>query len=294
MTPPARSLSSLLILGLVAAVPGCAARPPVFKDPEAPSQEVRSQFGRIGLTWDPSIDPLGGIIPARGSCKGACVGAGRGVGIDLAITGAGLFVGVATAGSGVGAVVAAGFVALGVGFIPFAAMIGAAHGSSNSLDEIVVDEAVLSVRAAMVHREFPRGVAEAMLQFSRSHGVRVDELRPEAPMGRFDTLVTVEATRLYFQGDYEVDPELSVYLLQTVTVKRVSDGKVLHEMLLSKQGAGKAKFLDWAKDDAKKILGAFEWTDAPMGERFADFLFIQPPSPPRYPHLDRYGRMVNP
>jgi hypothetical protein len=267
-----RAFPILLLLSLIAGPSGCIELPPSGL-PDPPSEELRSRFGRIGVTWTSSEGPPGGIVPARGPWDGAGRGAVAGMIVDLKFTVA--FVGGSAAGGAGAAYAMVGFLALGIGMLPVSAMIGTLYGTLAAPEATAVESAVLTIQAAVVRRHFTQGVAESLL---RHASTAIDDSLKPLPSGSslddFDTLLEVEPAQLALQGEYGVNPNLRLIVRQSATLRRVADREVLYRITLSHSSPNEAEFLAWARDDAKMFLESLADIDRALGERLADRMFL--------------------
>jgi hypothetical protein len=269
---------AILFAGVALAAPlGCS---PVSSTrlPDPPGEELRSQFGRVGVTWGASDEPLEGFVPARGSWDGAGRGAVAGLWLDLKIT-AGLTAGSAAFGQA-GPFLAAGFLGLGLGFLPISAAIGSIYGAAAAPDPKVVDAAVDALRHAIEQRDFPRSVAGVIV--GRARAVlddSLEEVPPGASLDGIDTLLVVEAPRLILHGPYNVNPELLLIVEQSASLTRVADRRPLYQVTFVHVLPTKAEFLIWAKDDAALLRKSLETLHGAVGERLLEEMFVVHPLP---------------
>lgn len=277
MDSVARPASLLLALAVLGAECACGGVAPGGL-PEPPSEEFRSSFGRIGVTWDAVLAPVGGFVPARGSCDGAGRGAVAGMLTDLKITG-GL---VATSGwAGQGApYLMAGVLGLGLGMLPVSALVGSIYGAAAAPDGRSVQAAVDALEGAQEREQFPRRIAGAIL---RRASLSLDEtlvgLEPGAPLQGVDTLLVVEPVRLFLVGSYHVNPDLELVLLQTASLTRVADHRVLYQVTMFHRVPTRAAFLSWGKDDAALLRASLDGAAGPLGERLVEEIFLLHPLP---------------
>jgi hypothetical protein len=267
-----RTLLIFLSLTVMAAQAGCARVGPA-RLPDPPSEELRSTFGRVGVTWKTSGDSLRGRIPARGSCDGAGRGAVVGLVLDLEVTGALVSASIVT---GPGFIfLGSAFLALGLGLTPVYALIGSLYGAAAAPDAAVVEKATATMQRAIDEREFSRGVAEAILDRAR---VAVDDRLEKLPDGSnsegYDTILEVAPPLLVLEGAYTVNPELRLSLLESATLTRVSDRRVLYQATLLHRFREKADFLGWASNDAALMRTALVGADHSLGDRLLDEIFL--------------------
>jgi hypothetical protein len=269
-----RASSILPLMSLLVASFGCvqlASEEP----PDPPSEELRSRFGRIAVTWSTSGDLLGGLLPAGGSLEGAGRGAVSGMAVDLKL----MISGMAgafdrhrwTAGDEfLGAIV------LGISMLPVSALIGSVYGSAAVLEATTVENAIHATRAAIIRREFSHGVAESILRCARSSvDYTLVALPPGTAVDGFDTVLEVEPTLLFFQGDVRLNPEVRLMVRQSAILRRVSDRSVLYRATLIHDSRREAKFLVWAENEAKLFLSELEDIDRRLGKRLVDLLFVE-------------------
>jgi hypothetical protein len=272
-----RPAPALLAAAVLAAHSGCASVGPQ-ESPHRPSEETRSRFGRVGVTWDRSGDGLGGYVPARGSLDGAGRGAVAGMLVDLKIT-LGLTAGSAAMGEA-GPFLAAGFLGLGLFMLPVSALIGSIYGAAAAPDSKTVDEAAEVLRLAIDRREFARGVARTILARGRAClDDSLEEVEPGSMLDGFQTLLVVDPPLFTLVGPYNVNPELQLVLQQTVTLVRTSDHRVLYRNTLHHLVPTKAVYLKWAKNDAELLRSALGDLDRALGERLLGEIFLLHPLP---------------
>jgi hypothetical protein len=266
-------LACIVAAAPVGCVPNAASR---LLDP--PGEEIRSRFGRVGVTWGASDDSLEGLAPARGSWDGAGRGAMAGMMVDLKIT-AGLTAGSMVAGEA-GPFLAAGFLALGIGMLPVSAAIGAVYGAAAAPDPKVLDAASEVLRRAVERREFPREVAGVLV--GRAAAVADDALEavpPGAPLDGIDTLLVVEPPRLILDGPYNVNPPLQLIVEQSASLTRVADRRLLYRITFVHAVPTPAEFLAWAKDDAALLRRSLEGLPVAVAERLLEEMFLRHPLP---------------
>jgi len=272
-----RPVAILLAAVALAAPLGCGPAA-AARLPDPPGEELRSQFGRVGVTWGASDEPLEGFVPSRGSWDGAGRGAVAGMLLDLKVT-AGLTAGSLAFGEA-GPFLAAGFLGLGLGFLPISAVIGTIYGATAAPDPKVVDAAGDTLRRAVEERDFPRAVAGVIV--GRALAVLDDSLRevlPGASLDGVDTLLVVESPRLILHGPYNVNPELVLIVEQSASLTRVSDRRPLYHVTLVHVVPAKADFLAWAKDDAALLRRSLEALHGVVAERLLEEMFIVHPLP---------------
>ncbi len=246
--------------------------------PDPPGEELRSQFGRVGVTWGASDEPPEGFVPARGRWDGAGRGAMAGMWLDLKVT-AGLTAGSLAFGEA-GPFLAAGFLGLGLGFLPISAAIGSIYGAAAAPDPKVVDAAVDALRRAVEEREFPRAVTRVIV--GRARAVlddSLEEIPPGASLDGVDTLLVVEAPRLILHGPYDVNPELVLIVEQSASLTRVADRRPLYRVTFIHVVPTKADFLAWAKDDAALLRRSLEALHGAVAERLLEEMFLLHPLP---------------
>jgi hypothetical protein len=267
----------LLALAIVAAHCGCGGVAPA-RLPDTPSEDLRSRFGRIGVTWNAVVEPVGGFVPARGSWDGAGRGAVAGMLADLKIT-IGLTGASAVAGEAAPFLMA-GFLGLGLAMLPVSAMIGSIYGAAAAPDARTVQAAVDALQGAVDRQQFPRRVAETILgRASVSLDDRLEEILPGTRLDGIDTLLVVEPARLVLVGPYNVNPDLQLLLLQSASLTRVSDHRMLYQVTLLHLVSAKAPFLSWGKDDAALLRSALDQLSQPLGERLLEEMFLLHPLP---------------
>jgi hypothetical protein len=169
---------------------------------------------------------------------------------------------------------------LGIGMLPVSALIGTVYGSVSTLEKTAVENAVNSIQAAIARREFSRGVAESILRCARADGDdRFVELLPGTTADGVDSVLEVEPTLMFFQGEVRLNPPVYLVVRQSTTLRRVSDGALLYRMTLVHASPRLAEFQVWFEDDAKMFLSELEGIDRALGARLADYLFVRKMSP---------------
>jgi hypothetical protein len=255
---------------------GCVELPPE-RLPDPPSEELRSQFGRIAVTWSASGDQLGGILPAGGSLDGAGRGAVAGMAVDLKVMGDLVAGEYPRMNRGHALFIATVF---GIGMLPVSALIGTVYGSVSALEAPAVENAVRSIQGAIARREFSRDVAESILWYARADGAdTLVELLPGTRFEGVDTVLEVEPTMLFFQGEVRLNPPVCLRVRQSATLWRVSDRTVLYRITLIHASSRKAEFQVWSDDDAALLLSELEGVDRELGQRLVEHLFARHATP---------------
>jgi len=183
-------------------------------------------------------------------------------------------VGAATTGS-FAILVSGGFLALGIGLTPVYALFGSLYGLANAPDEADLENAIAALRKAVQERQFSRGVAESNLARAR---VEVDDplvpLPPDAPFDGIETILQVDSPELILDGPYDVNPTLRLVLVQTASLTRVSDRRLIYRISILHTTSEKGRYLDWARDDAAMLRSALSGVDRRLGERLLDEMFL--------------------
>lgn len=269
----ALALSSLLLL----AHSGCARVGPV-QLPDPPSEEIRSRFGRIAVTWAPMGPPLQGAVPARGSCDGAGRGAVVGMLVDGQVTLT--LMGASVLSGPFWPLLAGGFLGLGIVTLPVYALFGSLYGLGAAPPAEEVQKATEALLEAVRQLDLARCAADRILQrASYSIDEHLERLAPGSPPADFDTLLEVGPPELHFQGPYNVNPTLHLTLVQSATLTRVSDGRLLYKVVFVQRMQQQAVYLDWARTDASLLKMALNGEDRRLGDRVVDEIFLRHPLP---------------
>jgi hypothetical protein len=267
---PAALGLALLILGVPS---GCSGIDPTLR-PDPPTEALRSSLGRVGVTWRDSADGPEGRVPAKGSCDAAGRGAVVGLIVDGKVTATLMGVGAAATGP-FAILVSGGFLALGIGLTPVYALFGSLYGLAAAPDEAALENATAALRKAVLERQFARGVAESILARAR---VAVDDplvpLPPDAPVDGIETILQIDPPQLILNGPYDVNPTLRLVLLQTASLTRVSDHRLLYRISFLHPMRENGCYLDWARNDAAMLRCALSGVDRQLGERLLDEMFL--------------------
>jgi hypothetical protein len=271
-------LTVFVALAVLAAQSGCV-RSGVPSLPPPPSEDTRSKFGRMGVTWVSEGSPPALALPAAGSCEGAGRGAVLGICIGVVLVGE---LAVNTKGGGGGgngglafAAAICVFLVVSLAIIPLAILIGSAYGASAAHPAEEVEAAVFAVSRAASDPSVPRGIARRILERGRA---RTDEdltwLEPGAPPGRCDSVLEVGPIAVALAGPYQINPLLRLVASFPVRVIRVSDGAILYAGTWGWQAPGEAELFGWAAGEGSRIRGVLEEEGRRFSERVVDQLFL--------------------
>jgi len=271
-----RFLSGFLALAMLMSQSGCA-RPMAPTLPSPPSEETRSQFGRIGVTWVPAESPPTLCVPAAGSCAGSGRGALMGTlfGLSLVLQ---LSAQMSHGGNhGMEVIVFGGIVMLAIGIIPLAILIGSAYGAAAAHPPEEVDAAILSVTRAASDSAVVRDTARRILE---AGGIRTDEnltwLEPgSGAIGdRVDSLLEVGPLGVALVGPYQINPSLRLLAELPVRLTRASDGASLYSGTFRWQSADAGELFEWAQDDGARIRRLLSGEGLRVADRFIDRAFL--------------------
>lgn len=269
-TPAARILSGVVALAVLAAQSGCV-RVPVRALPLPPSEETRSRFGRIGVTWEEGFPPIL-VTPAAGSCSGAARGALMGTLIGFVLAGQ-LMGGPSRKGDDAWAALVVLAVALAI--IPVAVLIGSVYGAAAAHSPEEVDGAVASVMQAASDPVLQRGIAREVFESARK---RTDEnlawMDPGGSRDAFDSILEVGPIDVALIGPYQINPPLRLEVALRVRMVRVSDGALLYEGTELGRGAEEAELFEWAENDGARVRSQLRIEGSRFAQRIVETVFL--------------------
>jgi len=274
-------LGVIFLLGQV----GCASRP--YMLPPPPSEQVRAQFGTVGVVVARFVPPTALQEPARG----AIAGAGRGIAIGMAA-------GVAGA-SGT-------YLGSGILLLPIIGLVGGIVGAATAPPAAAVEEAEATLRKAMTdvrEGKVQEALRDRLVAVAQGHMRRrvvplpaQEPSASDAPVSyraltseEIDTVLEVAVHQLGLAGAWGPDPPLAVVLTVRTRLVRVVDGTDLYTNTLNYQSAPR-KFTEWAANNAQPFRNELDQAYAILAEKIVEEVFLLyllgdlgPESPGRLP-----------
>ncbi len=281
----------LLILGLTVALLvgqwGCALKPY-----RAPSEEIRAQFGTVGVISRRLVPEAALEGPTGGKGAGAAKGAGLGAGYSL-LYGVG---GGAYSGNPLGFAIG---VALGVGLAPVAALVGGIYGAVTAEPASKVQEAERALKNAFAELNVSEAIQDLVPQVATAEtGHRFVSLaehpaaspepvdyRSPASEG-VDTILEVSVPVLGLVGPVGVNPPLQLVVQACARLIRTADGTTLYTLPpvathpLAYASPGR-KFVEWGAEDARLFREELDRAYQTLAEKIVEELFLFHPGPGR-------------
>ena len=258
-------LVALLLLGQV----GCASQP--YMLPLPPSEQVRAQFGIVGVVVPRFVPTTAFQTPA----KGWAAGAGRGMSFGMAA-------GVAAA-SGT-------YLGSGILLLPIFGLVGGIVGGATAPSAATVEEAEATLKTAIT--DVSEGKVQEALQDrlvtvsqnnTRGRVVPLPAQEPfasDAPVGYralasegIDTVLEVSVRQLGLAGAWTPNPLLAVVLTVRTRLMRVADGTDLYVSTVEYQSPPRT-FIEWAASNAQPFRDELERAYAILAEKIVEEVFL--------------------
>ncbi len=262
-------LSLALIAVVVITHSGCAIGDTMRRLylPPPPSEDLRSQLGRVRLSDGGMQTAVLFTAPAKGAGAGMARGAGLG---PLYTIGGGALGG----GYGVG---------LGILLAPVGALVGAVVGAASAEPAAKVEEKEAAFRVAMeelkVPETFRRCVTDRLPERTSTPGGRVSSDEPAS------TILEVDVEQVGLDGfGLEINPSLRFVLTERTRLIRASDGTELYGHWLTYRGQFRP-LDDWVSQNAARLREEAARACRELAERLVDevFLVYLPSDERRYP-----------
>ena len=253
--------------------------------PPPPSEEVRSNLGRIVVRTDDDALAASALAPA---ISGACSAAGCGVLMGLSFglgASAAMFGslrgtgGGGSAGAFIFAIVFLFFAAISAALITLGLVGGALWGLSKTPSGKALEEARQKIEQSVRANGLSRRIGRRVVDWAaRDTDVLVTSWSPGAPV---DTYLDISGPCLTMTGPFRFDGPLR--LLSEVRVRLVSarDGSMLHAFSLGHVGRERT-FEQWAEGNGAAVVD--EQGDANrFAERILEEIFLLDVLPPAEP-----------
>ncbi len=270
-----RGTGACLLAAAALLVNGCAGTP------EAPSPDLRSRFGKIGVVALPA-HPKGDFLAFAesrpgGTAKGVAAGALEGWLDSIQTMGPSAGGGMSPAVAGLGMLlgVVIGAVAGGIGGAARAVPAETASRIHEQVDDLLAKMNLNQALAADVHKEaasrpelFPATVAAfGNLPPDRNAGYRF-----YADTG-VQTILEVNVTEAGFRGGSGAAPVVSFYLTARIRMVNAGDDAELYRRDFSFTSAAKP-YQKWLENDSAALQDGFRFALADLAVRIFDELFI--------------------
>lgn len=255
---------------------GCALVPQ--PPPPLPSEQMRAQFGTIGVVSARFIPEAEFRDPARGwaggAGRGAALGAGRTVGTAFEIGVHGRELGVL-------------IMALGIALAPVGALVGSVVGGATAEPAAKVEEAEAALKNALAALKIQEGIRDRVLQVARDDARRrfvlLPELGPDSPGEEvpypslasegIDTVLEVSVPSLGLAGEWTVNPPLTLVLAVRSRLIRVADGTVLDAHALAYRSEQRV-LSEWGANNAQPFHDALDRAYQSLAEKIVEDLFL--------------------
>lgn len=256
----ARLHLSLALIAVVAIThSGCGIRDKLRRMdlPSPPSEDLRSQLGRVRLSEGGMQTAVLFTAPAKGAGAGMARGAGLGVRSSLV--------------AGVGAGQAGVFI---IFLAPVAALVGAVAGAVRAEPAAKVEEKEAAFRVAMeelkVPETFRRCVADRLPERTSTPGGRVSSEEPAS------TILEVDVEQVGLDGfglEINPNPSLRFVLTERTRLIRASDGTELYGHWLTYRGQPRP-LDDWVSQNGARLREEAARACRELAERLVDEVFL--------------------
>jgi len=237
--------------------------------PSPPSEDLRSQLGRVRL----SEGGMQTVVLFTAPAKGAGAGMARGAGLGPLYT----IVGGGAVGGGYGVIA-------GIFLAPVGALVGAVVGAASAEPATKVEEKEAAFRVAMeelkVPETFRRCVADGLPERTSTPGGRVSSDEPAS------TILEVVVEQVGLDGwGLEINPPLSFVLTERTRLIRASDDTELYGHWLTYRGQPRP-LDDWISQNAARLREEAARACRELAELLVDEVFLiyyLPSDERRYP-----------
>lgn len=217
-----RPLSLALAAMLAGGAGGCATA--------TKSERSNARAQRIGIVLNMSAPP-GFNIPAKGAGAGAARGVAEG---------------------------ARGLSGQAVIFLPLVVPIAAIVGALLAEDAARVEEAEVTLRAALSGLKPAEAVRDRLVEVAHKETLHsLVALSGPLDTEGFDTVVELTVFKYHLRGDGSINPPFRLILSVRARAVRVADGRLLHEETFESESE-KRKFVEWAENDAQPLREALD------------------------------------
>lgn len=241
--------------------------------PLPPGESVRSEFGRVAVTYavGPACETL--QTPPRGTCDGMVRGSLLGMLVDAEVT---LVFAGAGAGGGIGGLIwIAGSLGAGVACLPLAALTGAIYGGVKTPPREQVEAGTAILRSVLAEADLGRKIA---LAIARSRGFRTDArlefIEQGADRSGFDTVLVVDTPQTALAGPFGIDPLLRLGVRVHASLTRIKTSRILHRLDLVSLKPGGLLFLEWAAAGGAPLRTELDEASTELADRFVDEFFL--------------------
>lgn len=228
--------------------------------PPPPSEDLRSQLGRVRLSEGGMQTAVLFTAPAKGAGAGMARGAGLGALYTIA-----------------------GTMGYGSFLAPVGALVGAVVGAASAEPAAKVEEKETALRVAMeelkVPETFRRCVTDRLPERTSTPGGRVSSDEPAS------TILEVDVEQFGLDGwGLEINPSLRFVLTERTRLIRASDGTELYGHWLTYRGQFRP-LDDWVSQNAARLREEAARACRELAERLVDevFLVYLPSDERRYP-----------
>ena len=266
-------LAGLLVLGSVI---GCSQTPKIYKMAPEKLEDIRSGFGRVGVTISSYLLKSKILRPAKGVTGGITRGVVMGAATPVAIG----FVSPVPGGTFVGLLVA-----------PFTAVAGAVYGSTRGVPAEEIEQAEVAGNAAIQHlknmnlrKKFVQQVVRIGNEQTGLEFIDLSEMGPSEreeivlyepkSLNDIDTILELRVDRSGLWGLYQIDPPSTVFIEINVRLIRVQDNEILINERFFCGSEEERKYVEWSANDGALFVEEYVLCFYEIADKIIDDLFL--------------------
>ena len=255
---------------------GCSQTPKIYTMAPENLEEIRSGFGRVGVTISSYRLKTKIVRPAKGVTGGMTRGIVMGAATPVAIG----FVSPVPGGTFVGLLVA-----------PFTAVAGAVYGSTKGVPAEEIEQAEEAGNAAIAHlrnmnlrQKFVQELVNLGNKRTHYEFIDLSGMGPSEPkenvrydlqqLNEIDTILELRVDRSGLWGLYTIDPPSTVFIEINARLVRTQDNEIVINERFFCGSEEERKYVEWSANDGQLFIDEYVICFYEIVDKIIDDLFL--------------------